>query len=589
MNRRKFTTAMGAVVAGVAAGSKAFAEEKKADAGKKADAKAAKHICKGHNECKGQGGCASDAAKHSCAGKNDCKGMGGCKSGDNGCGGQERLQGQGRLLRSGEPRALRQEGQGLLQGQGRLQELRSGNRFGLPDLGIGVGLRTVHFGHILAQKPEVDWFEVLSENFLDTGGRPLHVLDQVAERYPVVLHGVSLSIGSVDPLDRDYLRKLKALAARTRARWVSDHLCWTGVVGRNVHDLLPMPLHRGGAAAHRRSACARCSDILERPLVLENPSTYVEFASSTMPECGVPRPARRGRRLRPAAGREQRVRERLQPRLRPRRRTSTPCPPIAWCSTTWRATPTTAPTSSTRTATTPCPRSGSSTPAPAAARAPSPRCYEWDENIPAFEVVHAEALKARAYRTHVDGGRGLMPRVALGRLQRWMQAVIVHPGTVDDGIRSPAAVAEDATVEDVVRPSARLTAAERVGIYHGMYLGAWSRPWSRTIRRSRRLLGAEAFADLVARLRPGAPLAELYVEPPRRPPPRVRAPPHRAPASRLLPRPRAARARDEPGVRRGGDARADARSDRGRPSRGVGRRPFPSHRRLPSPGRRVIP
>src|SRR5947208_954411 len=115
------------------------------------------------------------------------------------------------------------------------------NRWDLRDLGIGVGLRTVHFGHILSRRPAVDWFEVLSENFMDTGGHPLWVLDQVAERYPVALHGVSMSIGGTDPLDREYLRKLKALAARTRAHWVSDHLCWTGVAGRNVHDLLPMP------------------------------------------------------------------------------------------------------------------------------------------------------------------------------------------------------------------------------------------------------------------------------------------------------------------------------------------------------------
>jgi len=157
------------------------------------------------------------------------------------------------------------------------------NRWGLPDLGIGVGLRTVHFAHILTHHPRVDWFEVLSENFMDTGGRPLHVLDQVAERYPVALHGVSLSIGSTDPLDREYLRKLKGLAARTRARWVSDHLCWTGVSGRNVHDLLPMP-YTEEALRHTASRVRAVSEVLERPLVLENPSSYVEFAASTMTE-----------------------------------------------------------------------------------------------------------------------------------------------------------------------------------------------------------------------------------------------------------------------------------------------------------------
>jgi uncharacterized protein len=157
------------------------------------------------------------------------------------------------------------------------------NRWNLEDLGVGVGLRTVHFGHILSTRPQVDWFEVLSENFMDTGGRPMYVLDQVAERYPVVLHGVSLSIGSTDPLDRDYLRKLKELARRTRARWVSDHLCWTGVAGRNVHDLLPMP-YTEEALRHTVARVRMVSDILERPLFLENPSSYVEFTASSMSE-----------------------------------------------------------------------------------------------------------------------------------------------------------------------------------------------------------------------------------------------------------------------------------------------------------------
>jgi uncharacterized protein len=157
------------------------------------------------------------------------------------------------------------------------------NLFNLPDLGLGVGLRTVHFGHILSRRPAVDWFEVLSENFMDTRGRPLWVLDQVAERYPIALHGVSMSIGSTDPLDREYLRKLKALAGRTRAHWVSDHLCWTGVAGRNVHDLLPMP-YTEEALRHTAARVRQASEILERPLVLENPSSYVEFAASSMTE-----------------------------------------------------------------------------------------------------------------------------------------------------------------------------------------------------------------------------------------------------------------------------------------------------------------
>jgi hypothetical protein len=141
----------------------------------------------------------------------------------------------------------------------------------------------VHFGHILERRPGVDWFEVLSENFMDTAGRARWVLDQVAERYPVALHGVSLSIGGTDPLDLEYLRKLKTLAARTRAHWVSDHLCWTGVSGRNVHDLLPMPYNEE-SLRHTAGRVRQVSEYLERPLVVENPSSYVEFATSTMTE-----------------------------------------------------------------------------------------------------------------------------------------------------------------------------------------------------------------------------------------------------------------------------------------------------------------
>jgi uncharacterized protein (UPF0276 family) len=157
------------------------------------------------------------------------------------------------------------------------------NRWGFPDLGVGVGLRTVHYPHILEKKPRVDFFEILSENYLNTGGRPLWVLDQVAERYPIVMHGVSLSIGSVDPLNREHLENLKKLAARTKALWISDHLCWTGVAGRNTHDLLPMPLSEE-ALAHVVARVKTVSDYLERPLILENASTYAEFTTSSMTE-----------------------------------------------------------------------------------------------------------------------------------------------------------------------------------------------------------------------------------------------------------------------------------------------------------------
>jgi uncharacterized protein (UPF0276 family) len=156
-------------------------------------------------------------------------------------------------------------------------------RFDLPHLGFGLGLRAAHFSHILEHTPPVDWFEIISENFMDSGGRPIAVLDRVAERYPIVMHGVSLSIGSTDPLDRAYLRRLRALAARCDAAWVSDHLCWTGVAGRNTHDLLPLP-YTEESLRHVVRRVRAVQEILERPLVLENPSSYVEFTSSSMPE-----------------------------------------------------------------------------------------------------------------------------------------------------------------------------------------------------------------------------------------------------------------------------------------------------------------
>ena len=156
-------------------------------------------------------------------------------------------------------------------------------RLGFTNLGLGVGLRSVHFGHILQHNPAVDWFEIISENFLDSQGRPRHVLRQIAERYKVVMHGVSLSIGSTDPLDFDYLRKLKRLADETRACWISDHLCWTGVAGRNSHDLLPIPFHEQ-SLRHVVERVRVVQDFLERPLVLENPSSYVTFADSTLSE-----------------------------------------------------------------------------------------------------------------------------------------------------------------------------------------------------------------------------------------------------------------------------------------------------------------
>lgn len=154
---------------------------------------------------------------------------------------------------------------------------------GLPQLGLGLGLRNTHFQHILDHWPEVNWFEAISENFMDSGGRPRHVLQQISERYPVVLHGVSMSIGSTDALNLAYLNKLKTLANDIDAAWVSDHLCWTGVQSLNSHDLLPVPLTEE-SLQHIVSRVHQVQEVLGRPLILENPSTYMSFQQSTLLE-----------------------------------------------------------------------------------------------------------------------------------------------------------------------------------------------------------------------------------------------------------------------------------------------------------------
>lgn len=153
----------------------------------------------------------------------------------------------------------------------------------LPGLGFGLGLRSDHYQGIFDEPPRVDWFEAISENYMVGGGKPLRWLERVRERYPVVLHGVSLSIGSSDPLDSAYLIELKALAERIRPAWISDHLCWTGVAGRNLHDLLPLP-HTEEAVRHVAGRVRQVQDFLGRRILLENVSSYADFRHSTLPE-----------------------------------------------------------------------------------------------------------------------------------------------------------------------------------------------------------------------------------------------------------------------------------------------------------------
>ena len=152
-----------------------------------------------------------------------------------------------------------------------------------PSLGFGLGLRVEHYQAILADRPPVDWFEALTENYLVPGGRPLHFLTRIREHYPMVMHGVSLSIGSTHPLDREYLANVKALAARLEPEWISDHLCWTGVAGKNVHDLLPLP-YTEEALVNIVERVRTVQDILGRRILLENVSSYVTFRDSRLTE-----------------------------------------------------------------------------------------------------------------------------------------------------------------------------------------------------------------------------------------------------------------------------------------------------------------
>ncbi|HEY3860258.1 MAG TPA: DUF692 domain-containing protein [Verrucomicrobiae bacterium] len=154
---------------------------------------------------------------------------------------------------------------------------------GFTDYGIGIGLRVPHYNHILSEKPAVDWFEIISENFLCDGGRPLKVLDQILEQYRVVQHGVSAYFGSAEPLNRDHLKRLKRLVKRTNTPWLSDHLCWGSVDGRYTHDLLPMP-YTFAAAKVTAEKIRQARDFLEVPIAVENVSSYAEFHVSEMTE-----------------------------------------------------------------------------------------------------------------------------------------------------------------------------------------------------------------------------------------------------------------------------------------------------------------
>lgn len=153
----------------------------------------------------------------------------------------------------------------------------------LPNLGIGIGLRIPHYADIFSKKPTIDWFEIISENFMVDGGMPIEHLERILDTYPVVQHGVNLAIGSADPLDFAYLRQLKALAKKTKTPWISDHLCWGRLPGAHYHDLLPLPYTKE-VINYVAERARIVQDYLELPLALENLSSYVAYKQDEMPE-----------------------------------------------------------------------------------------------------------------------------------------------------------------------------------------------------------------------------------------------------------------------------------------------------------------
>ena len=249
---------------------------------------------------------AATPAKVHCLGANSCKAKSDCMTPKNSCKGMNACKGQGWIfveIRKGLRRRRRQ-GHGLdfkmkrpPRASGGSSPFRTRRRSwiawrrppeeldmeSLPRLGYGLGLRPVYYDEILSTRPPVDWFEIISENYMIPGGRPLAMLERFRADYPIVMHGVSMSLASTDPLDLDYLKALKTLADRVEPAWVSDHLAWTGVHGRNLHDLLPIPYTRE-ALDHVVERIGRVQDILKRRLVVENASTYVAFTQSEMPE-----------------------------------------------------------------------------------------------------------------------------------------------------------------------------------------------------------------------------------------------------------------------------------------------------------------
>ncbi len=152
-----------------------------------------------------------------------------------------------------------------------------------PYLGFGLGLRKEHYQEIIEQQPNVDFFEILTENYMIDGGKPLYYLDKIRQDYPIIMHGVSMSLGSVDPINKSYLKELKQLINRVEPHWISDHLCWTGMDQKNMHDLLPLP-YTEEAVTHMANKISQVQDYLGQQILIENLSSYITYKQDSMTE-----------------------------------------------------------------------------------------------------------------------------------------------------------------------------------------------------------------------------------------------------------------------------------------------------------------
>ena len=392
------------------------------------------------------------------------------------------------------------------------------NRFGLPDLGVGVGLRTTHYAHILEHEPDVAWFEIVSENFMQTAGRPRFVLDRIAARYPIAMHGVSLSIGSTDPLDFAYLGELRALRDAVGARWVTDHLCWTGVAGKNTHDLLPMP-YTEEAVRHVAQTRARGAGLPRRPDRAREPVDVRRVRRRVDARVGLSRGRRRRGRLRDLARREQHLRQRVQSRVRRRRLPRRASPSTASFSSTSRGTRATRRTSSIRTSARWNRASGTCSARPGGARAES-RCSSSGtrRSRPSRRCTPRRCGRrtpssARACEWRRRGRRRRAPRERhpprAGRLGRETRRAVCGRSRAWLSRRRDRADARRPTRRASSRPGLGSRAAERLEIYRDGYRGTPRRMPGRRLRRaSSYLLGEAAFEAVAHDYIEAAPFAD---------------------------------------------------------------------------------